>query len=59
MKIGDLVKVNTKFYGDKMGIVLEEVTDDWGTSFLIEPFDHPNQIMADPQDISMITLEKK
>ena len=51
LKPGVVCMVKTKFYGDKMGIIVEEVTDSWGTSFLIEPFDHPRRIMAEPQDI--------
>ena len=58
MKVGDLVQVSTKFYGDKAGIIIEEVTDDRGTSFLVQPFDHPNRIMSEPQDMSMIVQGK-
>ena len=51
MKPGIICMVKTKFYGDKMGIIVEKVTDRWGTRILVEPFDHPNRISATPQDI--------
>ena len=51
MKPGIICMVKTKFYGDKMGVIVEKATDRWGTRILIEPFDHPRQISAEPQDI--------
>ena len=43
MKPGIICMVKTKFYGDKMGVIVEKVTDRWGTRILIEPFDHPSR----------------
>lgn len=35
-KIGDKVAVHTKFHGWKPGIIVEKVTDSWGTSWEVK-----------------------
>ena len=55
MRVGDLVKVETKHYGEKAGFVIEKVEDSYGVSWLIAPTDHPRNIMAEPQDLKVIS----
>ena len=55
MQVGDLVKVKTKHYGDKTGFVIGKVEDSRGISWLIAPTDHPRNIIADPQDMKVIS----
>ena len=55
MKVGDLVKVETKYYGDKTGFIIEKVEASYGVRWLVAPTDHPRSIMANPQDVKVIS----
>ena len=55
MQVGDLVKVETKHYGEKTGFIIEKVEDSYGVSWLVAPTDHPNNIMSLPQDMKVIS----
>ncbi len=55
MKVGDLVKVQTKWYGEQMGFLVEEVEESYGTSWLICPTNHPRNVRAEAQDIEVIS----
>ena len=55
MNAGDLVRVKTKHYGEKTGFAIEKVEDSWGVSWLVAPTDHPRNIMAEPQDMKVIS----
>ncbi len=55
MQVGDLVKVKMKYYGEKTGFIIEKVEDSYGVSWLIAPTDHPRNIMAEPQDMKVIS----
>jgi len=55
VQVGDLVKVKTKHYGEKIGFLSEKVEDSWGVSWLVTPTDHPRNIMAEPQDMKVIS----
>ncbi len=48
MKVGDLVKVKTKHYGVKTGVVAK--IDDDGIHII--PNDHPRNIIASKQDVT-------
>lgn len=50
MKVGDLVRVNTKYYGIKIGLIVEQDDDGWH----IQPLNHPRQILAFAGDIHVI-----
>ena len=56
MKVGDLVKVKTKQYGEKFGLI---VGIDEGSKrypvWRIRPFDHPRDIHADPKSVTVIS----
>ncbi len=49
-KVGDLVRVRTKHYGDKLGVVVE--IDDDGVH--IKPQKHPRNIIAAPADVKVL-----
>ena len=55
MQVGDLVKVKMKYYGDKTGFIIEKVEDSYGVSWIVAPTDHPRNIMAEPQDLVVIS----
>jgi hypothetical protein len=50
MKVGDLVRVYTKHYGEKLGVVVE--VDKEGVR--IKPQAHPRDIVALPQDVKVL-----
>ena len=50
MKVGDLVRVRTKHYGSKLGVVVEIDKD----GVHIKPQKHPRNILALPQDVTVL-----
>ena len=56
MKLGNLVKVKTKHYGEQFGLI---VGIDEGSKrypvWRIRPFDHPRDVFADPKDVTVIS----
>jgi hypothetical protein len=56
MKLGNLVKVKTKHYGEQFGLI---VGIDEGSKrypvWQIRPFDHPRDVFADPKDVTVIS----
>ena len=55
MKVGDLVTVKTKHYGDKMGVLVEKIVDSWGESWIVSPTDHPRDIIAEKIDVRLLS----
>ena len=56
MKVGDLVKVKTKHYGEQFGLVVS--VDDGSKRYpvwRIRPFDHPRDIYAPLGDIKVVS----
>ena len=56
MKLGNLVKVKTKHYGEKFGLIVG--IDDGSKRYpvwRIRPFDHPRDIHADPKNVTVIS----
>ena len=56
MKLGNLVKVKTKHYGEKFGLIVG--IDDGSKRYpvwRIRPFDHPRDVFADPKDVTVIS----
>jgi|TARA_Y100000310_G_scaffold156644_1_gene156055 hypothetical protein len=51
MKVGDLVKVKTKLYGTKLGVIIKDGMDGW----FIQPTDHPRMIIANSKDVEVIS----
>jgi len=55
MKIGDLVKVKTKYHGKKLGTVVEKVEDSYGTSWEVHIPNHWTvTTIASPADIEVV-----
>ena len=50
MQVGDLVKVKTKFYGTKLGVIIKDDMDGW----FIQPVDHPRMIIVNSKDVEVI-----
>ena len=50
MKVGDLVKVHTKFYGTKIGLIIKHGMD----GYFIQPTNHPRMIIAGEEDCEVI-----
>ena len=50
MKVGDLVKVETKFYGTKIGVIVRHGMD----GYFIQPADHPRMIIAGAEDLVVV-----
>lgn len=56
MKVGDLVKVETKFHGKKIGTIVEKIEDCRGVSWEIHIPNHwTTATVALPQDIEVIS----
>ena len=54
MKIGDLVKVETKFHGKKAGTIVDKVEDSYGVSWAIHIPNHWSATtIATPEDIEV------
>lgn len=51
MKVGDLVKVDTKYYGAKIGLIFKHGMD----GYFIQPVDHPRTIIAQEEDCEVIS----
>ena len=56
MKVGNLVKVRTKRFGEKFGLVVN--VDDGSKRYpavRVRPFDHPRDIYANPCNVTIIS----
>ena len=52
MKVGDIVKVKTKFYGTKRGVIVKHCQFH---GFFIKPNDHPRMIVTtESQDVEVV-----
>jgi len=51
VKVGDLVKVDTKYYGTKIGLIVKHGMD----GYLIQPSDNPRMIIAREEDCEVIS----
>jgi hypothetical protein len=54
MQAGDLVKVKTKYYGTKIGFLVEKVIDSYGEWWMVISTNHPNMIHSELCDIEVI-----
>ena len=50
MKVGDLVRVRTKHYGSKLGVVVEIDED----GIHVKPQKHPRNIIAGAADVTVL-----
>ena len=51
MDIGDLVKVETKHYGAKIGLIVKHGMD----GYFIQPIDHPRMVIARAEDLEVVS----
>jgi len=51
VQVGDLVKVETKYYGTKMGVIIKHGMD----GYFIQPVDHARMIVARAEDLKVIS----
>ena len=49
-KVGDLVRVRTKHYGEKLGVVIEVDND----GVHVKPQNHPRNILALTKDVKVL-----
>ena len=50
MKVGDLVRVRTKHYGEKLGVIVKIEKE----GIRIKPQNHPNDILAVESDVKVL-----
>ena len=50
MEVGDLVRVKTKLYGKKHGVIVKLGMD----GLFIQPTDHPRTIVAKAEDVEVL-----
>jgi|TARA_E500000331_G_scaffold295651_1_gene293972 hypothetical protein len=50
VKVGDLVRVRTKHYGEKLGVVVEVDRD----GIHVKPQNHPRNILAAESDVKVL-----
>ena len=51
MKVGDLVKVETKYCGAKIGLIVKHGMD----GYFIQPSDQPRMIIAREEDCEVVS----
>jgi hypothetical protein len=51
VNVGDLVKVKTKFYGTKIGVIIKHGMD----GYFIQSADHARMIVARAEDLKVIS----
>ena len=55
MKVGDLVRVETKFHGKKVGVIIEKIEDCFGVCWEVHIPNHwTGTTVAHPQDIEVV-----
>ena len=55
MKVGDLVKVETKHYGVKIGLLAEKVVDSFGEGWMVISPGLTRKVYSDAADIEVIS----
>ncbi len=58
MKVGDLVKVDTKHYGKKTGLVVKINDDVFGCDVVVWVVTSHRRIMANPWDVEVISARR-
>ena len=58
MKVGDLVRVRSKFGGYKTGIILEMKQDDYNFVALVQPCDGSRLLYSHPTDVEVINASR-
>ncbi len=58
MQVGDLVKVDTKHYGKKMGLLVKINDDVFGCDVVVLVTDSKRRIMANPWDVEVLNASR-
>ena len=58
MQVGDLVKVDTKHYGTKVGMVVKIDDDVFGCDVAVLVVASQRRIMANPWDVEVISASR-
>jgi len=58
MQVGDLVKVKTKHYGTMVAVVVGEHFSNLGRDFIVQPSNHPRQVVCSPCDLEVINASR-
>ena len=58
MQVGDLVKVDTKHYGTKMGLIEKIHDDEFGCDVAVLVIGSQRRIMANPWDVEVINASR-
>jgi hypothetical protein len=58
MQVGDLVKVNTKHYGTKTGMIVKINDDVFGCDVSVLVVTSQRRIMANPWDVEVISARR-
>ena len=58
MKVGDLVIVDTKHYGTKMGLIEKIHNDEFGCDVAVLVIGSRRRIMANPWDVEIINASR-
>jgi len=58
MQVGDLVKVNTKHYGTKTGMIMKINDDVFGCDVAVLVVTSQRRIMANPWDVEVISASR-
>ena len=55
MQVGDLVKVNTKHRGERIGIIIEPYYSMAGCEWIVKPTEGDRNIICCPSDLEVIS----
>ena len=55
MKVGDLVKIKTKHYGTKMGVVTKRHPSPFVVEWVVQPVNHSRPVICSHRDLEVIS----
>jgi hypothetical protein len=58
MKVGDLVKVRTKYRGTQLGVIIRITRDDHAVGILVQPVDGSRQMYPHHSDVEVISASR-
>ena len=58
MKVGDLVKVRTKYRGTHLGVIIRIARDEHNVAMVVEPVDGTRQMYPHHSDVEVINASR-
>jgi hypothetical protein len=58
MKVGDLVKVRTKYRGTQLGVIIRMARDGHAVGILVQPVDGSRQMYPHHSDVEVISASR-